>query len=96
MSYSKGAAEDLAVEAVLFLASRPDLCGDLLASTGLAPDQLSGLAKNPDFCIHILDFILENDDRVLDFTAGRGLRPEEVMHARTALSGPGSFGWDAD
>lgn len=96
MSYSKQAAENLAFEAVLFLAARPELCTGLLSSAGLEAGQLAGLAKDPEFGLHVLDFILEDDRRVMDFAGDHGIPPEEVLHARTALSGPGSFGWDAE
>lgn len=96
MAYSKEAAEDLAVQAVQFLASRPELCTRFLAGAGLAPDQLAGLAKSPEIHLHIIDFISENDDMIIELAAALGIRPEEVMQARTALAGPGSYGWDAD
>lgn len=96
MSYSAAAAQELAVKALIHIADHPDLASALLASSGLRPEALRQAAQDPDFCTHVLDFLLEDDRRVLDFARSMSIRPEEVLTARTALGGPGSFGWEAD
>ncbi|MFV0386381.1 DUF3572 domain-containing protein [Paracoccus sp. (in: a-proteobacteria)] len=96
MSFSTDAARNLALEALVFVASRADLAQGLMAASGLAPDQLRKAAEEPDFGLYVLEFLLERDDMVLEFAADRGIRPDDVMAARTALAGPGSYGWDAD
>lgn len=96
MTFSKAAAQDLAVEALLYLVERPEMTQALLASTGLQADDLRKVAENPEFGLYILDFMVEDDARVLEFAEIAKIRPEQVMTARTALAGPGSFGWEPE
>lgn len=96
MSYSRAAADDLALQALIHVVSQPELASALMTASGLAPDAFRQAAQDPEFRIYLLDFILEDDRRVQDFSADAGIRPEEVLAARTALAGPGSFGWDPD
>lgn len=96
MAFSPAAAHELALDALLHVAGYPDLTEALLAASGMMPDGLRAAAQDPQFHVAVLDFLLEDDQRVVDFAAARGIRPEEVLAARTALSGPGSFGWEAD
>ncbi|RNF33384.1 DUF3572 domain-containing protein [Paracoccus methylarcula] len=96
MSYSAVAAQELAVRALVHIAEHPDLASALLATSGLRPEALRQAARDPDFCVHVLDFLLEDDRRVLDFAQSLSIRPDEVLSARMALAGPGSFGWEPD
>lgn len=96
MSYDRRAAEDLAMRALSHIAERPDLVTALFASSGLSAEMLRKAAESPDFHAHLLEFLLEDDRRVIDFAQAEGIRPEDVLTARTALAGPGSFGWEAD
>lgn len=96
MTYTTAAAEDLALQGLLFIAGHDELAALLLASSGVEPDRLRQAAADPDFLRHVLDFLCEDDQRILEFAAERAIRPQEVMAARTALSGPGSYGWEPD
>lgn len=96
MGFSKQAAQELAVEALLYLVERPELTQAFLANTGFQADDLRKVASDPEFGLHILDFLVEDDARVLEFAEIANIRPEQVMTARTALAGPGSFGWEAE
>lgn len=96
MSYSAQAARDLAAQALGFIAADPDLAETFLASSALRAEDLRALAAEPDFALHLLDFICEQDARVLDFAQFAGIPPTDVMAMRIALAGPGSHGWDLD
>lgn len=96
MSYSVRAAEELALKALSHIAEQPELISALFASSGLDSETLREAAKSPDFHAHLLDFLLEDDRRVLDFAQAIGIRPEDVLTARTVIGGPGSFGWEPD
>lgn len=96
MGWTQETARDLAVEALGFIAADAEMTQDLLAGAGLQADDLRRLAASPDLGQFVLDFILEDDRRVMDFAAAAGIRPEAVMAARTVLAGPGSAGWAAD
>ena len=45
------------------------------------------MAAQPEFPVFVLDFLLEQDQRVLDFAQAAGLRPERVQMARAVLGG---------
>ncbi|SEN94577.1 Protein of unknown function [Paracoccus alcaliphilus] len=94
MSYA--GAEALTVQALQFIASDQELVEALLAMTGLRALDLRQAAADPGFGVSLLDFLLEDDQRVLRFARSAGIAPQEVMTARTALAGPGSYGWTAD
>lgn len=96
MSYSRQPAEDLAMTVLLHVLQNPDLAERLLAESGLQAEALRGAAGDPEFRVSVLEFLLADDARVVDFSRASGIRPEEVLAARTALAGPGSFGWEAD
>ncbi len=96
MSYSVRAAEELALQALSYIAGHPELVSALFASSGLDTETLRKAAESPDFHAHLVDFLLEDDRRVLGFSRAIGSRPGEVLTARTVLGGPGSFGWEPD
>ncbi|AXC50131.1 DUF3572 family protein [Paracoccus suum] len=87
------AARELADDALHFVATDPDLAAALLAASGAEAGGLRKMAVEPEFALFLLDFLLENDARVVDFATAAGVKPTEVMAARQALSGP-EDGWD--
>lgn len=93
MTYRRESAQELATSAFLYLAGQPDLIEGFLGATGLQPQDLRRVATNPDMALHVLDYLLEDDRRVMDAAAGLGIAPGDLMQARTALAGPGSYGW---
>ncbi|WP_347141026.1 DUF3572 domain-containing protein [Paracoccus sp. SSK6] len=93
MTYTRESAQELAMAALVYLAERPDLIGEFLGATGLQPQDLRKAASSPDMAVHVLDYLLEDDRRVMDAAAELGVSPGDLMHARTALAGPGSYGW---
>lgn len=94
MTYTRKSAQDLAMTVLLYMADRPDLIGGFLETSGLQPQDLRRAAGDPDIALHILDFLLEDDRRVLEAAGDLEIRPGDLMAARTALAGPGSYGWE--
>lgn len=80
--------------ALIHLAGQPDLIGGFLAATGLEPGDLRRAAQSPDIALHVLDYLLEDDRRVIEAAAALEVAPGDLMGARTALAGPGSHGWE--
>ena len=89
-------AETLIVQALQFIAADQELTDAFLAMSGLRAQDLRQAAADPGFGVSLLDFLLEDDERVLRFARLAGIAPQEVMSARTVLAGPGSFGWAVD
>lgn len=69
-----------------FIASDPQMITALLEMSGLQPGDLRQAAAKPEFGLFLLDFILQEDSRVLAFAADQSLRPEAVLQAREWLA----------
>ncbi|PWR23430.1 DUF3572 domain-containing protein [Zavarzinia compransoris] len=87
-------AETIGLMALAYLAGREDLLQRFLGETGMSAGDLRAAAGDPAALGGILDFLLGDDSRVLDFAAGAGLRPEDPLRARHSLPGhhPGDRG----
>ena len=80
-------ARDIADAGFVHIAGDAELVGTLLAQSGSDAAGLRAMAARPEFAVFVLDFLLEQDQRVLDFAAGAGMRPERVQMARAVLGG---------
>lgn len=94
MTYTRDSAQALAMDGLIHVAGQPALAQAFLAATGLRPDDLRRAASDPGIALHILDFLVEDDQRVLSAAAALGVGPGDLMRARTVLAGPGSHGWE--
>jgi 2-hydroxychromene-2-carboxylate isomerase len=86
-------AEALAARALAWLAADPDLLGAMMAAAGLSPEALRRRAGDPELLGFVLDFVLEDDARVLAVAAEAGVRPERLAVARAALPGGDAPHW---
>jgi hypothetical protein len=86
-------AEIVAVQALSFLAGEPERLGQFLAETGIGPESLRASASDPNFLIHVLDFILRDDETVKAFAKSSQLHPTNIMAAREVLGDPT---WERD
>jgi hypothetical protein len=86
-------AEIVAVQALSFLAGEPERLGKFLAETGIGPETLRTAASDPNFLIHVLDFILRDDETVKAFAKAAQLHPTNIMAAREVL---GDRKWERD
>ncbi|TRW97755.1 DUF3572 family protein [Paracoccus sp. M683] len=85
-------AQAIAADALSFIAADGEMTAAMLAVSGLQVGDLRKAAEGPDFGIFLLDFILQDDQRVLAFAASQGVRPESVLHARDLLTHGGRPG----
>ena len=85
------AAETLALEAISFIASDEDLVAGLFEQTGMGGDELRIALNNADTVgqtlAGVLDYLLMNDEWVLNFAEQVNIAPEKVLSARAALPG---------
>jgi len=84
---SRDAAESMALTALGWLASQPELLPDFLSATGAAPDTLRDAATQPAFLGAVMDFILSDDAHVTAFCDASNLPYTAPMFARAALPG---------
>lgn len=91
------AAETLALEAISFIAGDEDLVAGLFDQTGMGGDELRDALGNADTVgqtlAGVLDYLLMNDEWVLNFAEQVNIAPEKVLSARAAL--PGGQHWDS-
>ena len=86
-------AESLALQALTWLLGQQDLMGAFLNASGAAQDDLPALAGQPVFLGAVLDFLTEDDARVMAFCDFAGLLYTAPMQARLALPGAQHTHW---
>jgi hypothetical protein len=92
LSLTQEAAEELAIQALTFIAGDSERLGRFLAITGIGPAQIRAAAQEPGFLIGVLDH-LAGDERLLSaFAAETGVDPAQIGKALAALGGP----WERD
>ena len=91
-SLTQEAAEELAIQALTFIAGDSERLGRFLAITGIGPAQIRAAAQEPGFLIGVLDH-LAGDERLLSaFAAETGVDPAQIGKALAALGGH----WERD
>jgi len=78
-------AETIAINALQFLAERPEEFGRFLTLSGIDPAGLRKLAEDTQFLGGILDFLLADEALLLVFAAEAGLAPQAIADARRSL-----------
>lgn len=87
---SEERAQEIAENALGFVAADRALIQALLDVSGLELADFRHAAKQPEFAVFVLDFVLLDDDRVLAFAASQAIKPESVLFARDTLANRGS------
>lgn len=87
-------AEDIAVQALVWIAGQDDLGGVFLGATGAAPEDLRVRASDPVFLLSVLEFLTMDDAWIMGFCNAQALDYALPMMARKVLAGPGQDGWD--
>lgn len=82
---SQESAEALAVQALAFVASDPELLPRFLAITGIEAHQIRRAAEEPGFLAGVLQFVLAHEPTLLRFSQETGIAPGEVGNAARAL-----------
>jgi hypothetical protein len=60
--------EVLGVQALVFLASRPEDLGGFLAISGLGPESLRASAQEPAFLQSVVEYICQHEEMLLAFS----------------------------
>jgi Protein of unknown function (DUF3572) len=80
-------AENLAIEALLFLAQDQERLSRFLALTGLEGQDLRAAASQPGFLAHVMDYLAQDESLLIAFAAEKHIKPEAVMRAGARLAG---------
>jgi uncharacterized protein DUF3572 len=80
-------AENLAIQALGFMASDPERLGAFLAATGIGPEMIRKAAAEPAFLAGVLDHVCGDEPLLIAVAQHTGLTPQDVEHAQAVLSG---------
>ena len=81
------AAENLAVQALAYLAGEPEQLARFLALSGIGPDTIRSAAGDPQFLAGVLDYLTGEEPLLIAFADHLQIKPEAVARARAVLSG---------
>ena len=84
------AAAALAVAALGFIAGDGERLGRFLAITGIGPESIRAAAREPDFLLGVLDYLVSDEPLLIAFAEENDFEPEHVARAREVLAGPPS------
>ena len=87
-STSADSARSLAVGVLGFIAADSDRLNRFLSLTGLGPDNLRTAAADPAFLGSVLDYLVGDEDLLVEFAAEARVKPEAIARAHAALRGP--------
>jgi len=82
------AASAMAVAALGFIAEDGERLGRFLAITGIGPESIREAAREPDFLLGVLDYLVSDEPLLVAFAKENGFEPEHVARARDVLAGP--------
>ena len=86
-SITPNAAEELAIQALSFIASDPDRLGRFLAISGIGPADIRAAAAEPGFLVGVLDYLAGDEGLVTAFAAELSIDPADIARAHRALGG---------
>ncbi|NKB84081.1 DUF3572 domain-containing protein [Brucella grignonensis] len=84
---SQADAENLAVEALVWLAQDKDLMPRFLALTGIEVSSIRSAAQEPGFLAGVLQFYLSHEPTLLRFCEETGRDPASIEKAASLLPG---------
>ncbi|MFJ7353842.1 DUF3572 domain-containing protein [Phyllobacterium sp. NPDC097923] len=80
-------AQDLAINALVFLAQDSELLPRFLALTGITADQIRQAAQEPGFLAGVLQFYLAHEPTLMRYCAARETDPALFQQALRLLPG---------
>ena len=72
------AAEELAIQALTFIAGDGERLGRFLAVTGIGPAEIREVAREQGFLSGVLDHLAADEPLLLAFSSETGIPPEDV------------------
>jgi hypothetical protein len=81
-------SEQLAIQALAYLAEDPEALGRFLALTGIEASQIRAAAGQSGFLAGVLEYICAHEPLLLGFAEAAGHKPQEIERALEAIAGP--------
>jgi hypothetical protein len=92
-SLTQTAAEELAIQALTFVAGDPERLGRFLAMTGIGPAEIRTAAAEPGFMAGVLEHIAADERLLTEFASEAQINPADIGKALAALGGGA---WERD
>lgn len=86
-------AEEVALEALMWLAQKLDLMERFLKMTGISGDDIRGMIGRRSFYANLLGFITYHEPTLMDFCFDKSLPPQWVEMCRLHFSGTPEVHW---
>jgi len=86
-------AETLALQALAHIIGEPDLCGKFLDLTGIGPSDLPARVSDGIFLAAVLEFLLGDEPRLLEFCSAMQIDPKQPALAHRLLQGGDTPDW---
>lgn len=86
-------AEELAIQALTWMAGDPEIIGGFMGTAGADTSDLASRANDPDFLGFVLDYLLTSDEMVMNFASWSNCAPDAPMKARALLPGGDLPNW---
>ncbi len=93
MNHTQETAETIGLQCLAWLAGNEELLPVFLGATGASEEDIRTRAQDPEFLGFVMDFMMMDDNWVMDFCATQGLPNESLMFARAALPGGQQVNW---
>ena len=84
---TREAAEELAIQALTFIAQDVERLGRFLAVTGIGPAEIRAASAEPGFLAGVLEYLAADDRLAGTFAAESGLDSADLARAHVALGG---------
>jgi hypothetical protein len=84
---TRAEAEELAIQALTFIAGDSERLGRFLAVTGLGPTEIRSAAREPGFLVGVLDYMASDDRLIATFAGENDVNPADIDRGRIALAG---------
>ena len=86
-------SEVIALQALTWLVGQDELCPVFLGATGTSEADLRERVTDMDFLGSVLDFLLQDDNWLIEFCDHHALAYDCVMRARALLPGGDQVHW---
>lgn len=84
---TRQAAEQIAIQALSFIASDGERLGRFLSATGIGPTEIRAVSHQPGFLAGVLQYLASEEPLAASFVAELRCRPDDIAHAYVALGG---------
>ena len=84
---SSSDAEIIALRSIAYMSQRDNLLQQLIVETGMTTSTLSECTNDPDFLAGVFDFLLSNEQLLLEFCRFADVDPTRLHHIRHKLPG---------